>query len=465
MFTIDEKSNISLYTQLYSQIRTKILKGDIKPGTKLPSSRKLSTELQISRNTVQTAYEQLFAEGFLLSRPRSGYYVEDFDQGILNRTQVTYSGKTAPDKRKTPSCKYDFQYGKLASAELPFSEWRKLTNKCLREYRENLAGYGPAFGETGLKAEILKYLHDYRDVNCTVDQIVIGAGTQFCLGLVCQLLGAKGSAIALEEPGYDKSRSTFLNYGYEVCPVRLDKNGLSVKKLDETRAAAVYVTPSHQYPTGVIMPMSRRLELVDWAIRHDTMIIEDDYSCHLRYNMKPIPCLQSLCSDKVIYIGSFSKFIFPSMRVSYMVLPQDLMGSLNNMCGDFPSFVPFMIQKPLELFMKEGYWESYLRKTTRQQKKKSGILVNALKSEFGNKISISGMNAGLHLLVQVNWPMEEEELISRALRMGVKIYPTSKYWSFPHKSPYGTVLLGFGEIAPEHIPPAVRLLRKAWLGI
>ncbi|OBR96435.1 MULTISPECIES: PLP-dependent aminotransferase family protein [Clostridium] len=462
MFVLKDKSDVPLYIQLYQQFREQILNGDLKPGSKLPSSRKLCSDLHISRNTVEIAYHQLYSEGYLISKPRSGYYVEKLDLSYIHGTkEVFYNKPTLPDNSDS-LIQYDFKYGKLNESELPMTQWRKLTNKCIKNFSRQMTSYGPTFGEIDLREEILKYLHYYRGVECTLDQIFIGAGVNYCLGMLCQLIKDITTTIAMEEPGHHITRRTLENHGFNVKPISLDSSGLNVTELNSTNTKAVHVTPSHQYPLGIIMPISRRLELIEWAIKNNSIIIEDDYSCHLRYNTKPVQSLQSLCSDRVVYIGSFSKFLFPTLRLSYMIIPKCMLNKFTVMFEGYPPSVPFIIQKTLELFMKEGHWESYLRKTNRMQKKKHDALVESLKRMFGDKISIYGMNAGLHILVQVKENVSERELIERAHEVGVKVYPTSKFWKYPENSLKGTVMLGFGGIKLDEINPAVKLLYKAW---
>lgn len=462
MFVLDNKIGVPLYIQLYQQFREKILNGCLKPGDKLPSSRKLCSDLHISRNTVDMAYRQLYSEGYLISKPRNGYYVENLDLSSVHTAIEKPHDKSIQFNNRDTLIQHDFKYGKLNQLELPIDQWRKLTNKCIRDFSDEMTNHGSTFGELGLREEILKYLQYYRGVKCKPAQIFIGSGVHYCLSMICQLIRDTTTTVAMEEPGYHITRFTLENHGFDVEPISLDSFGLSVAELNLTTAKAVYVTPSHQYPLGVIMPISRRLELIEWALKNDSIIIEDDYSCHLRYNTKPVQSLQSLCSDNVIYIGSFSKFLFPTLRLSYMILPECMVDKFNRMFNGYPSSVPFVIQKTLELFMKEGHWESYIRKTNRLQKKKHDTLVENLKKEFEDKISIYGMNAGLHLLVQVKGTLSENELIERAHIAGVKVYPTSRYWKHPKNSLSGTVVLGFGGITLEEITPAVKLLHKAW---
>lgn len=460
---IDENSRVPLYIQLYRQIREDISSGALKAGTKLKSSREVAADLHISRNTVELAYGQLYAEGFITSIPRKGYYAEPVELKTVNEYEAVKSPETA--ERPSPNIDYDFRDGKLILSDMPCNQWQRLISRCFHDYREGLASQGSVFGEAGLRAEIQRYIYNYRNVQCAAEQIVVATGTQFCLGLACQLLKAidRGSGMAMEEPGYDQSRTTFCNNGLQTYPVVLDQHGLDADALAAADVAAAYATPSHQFPTGIVMPLSRRRELAEWAGRSDAYIIEDDYSCHFQHDLNPLPSIQSLCADRVFYIGGFSGILFPCIRVSYMVVPEKLLDRLHGWFDNHAPFVPFLMQKPLELFMKEGHWESHLRRMRKQQKTKCKALVSALRNRFGGSMRISGFHAGLHLLVQARWPMKEDELVRRARQYGVGVYPTSKYWSRPESGENGTVLLNYGGVPLEDIPVAVELLYRAWL--
>ena len=463
MLMMDKTSKTPLYIQLYEQIRTDILNGIIKPGIKLRSHRKTSEDLKIGRNTVKLAYDRLQAEGFITRIPRKGYYVGSLIAERFHKTNAMNFLEAAEQPHKKVD--YDFRGGKLLLSELPCRQWQKFLNKCFHDYRESLTSQGSAFGETGLRAEIQKYLHDYRNVHCTTEQIVVGAGTQFCLGIACQILKTRvqDCSVAVEEPGYDQSRITLQNNGFQILPVGLDEYGLDVDTMDATDARVVYVTPSHQFPAGMVMPMGRRAQLAEWAVRRNAYIIEDDYNFHFQYDLRPLFSLQSFCTDRVIHIGSFSDLLFPCICVSYMVVPGNLLEELHKRFAHYAPFVPSLTQKPLELFMKEGYLESHLRKTKKRQREKREALVGALKNTFGDSISISGFQVGLHLLVQPKWPADEDELIRRAYQAGVGVYPVSKYWSHPKYNKNGPVLLNYGGVALAHIPVAVNLLHQAWL--
>lgn len=461
MYLLAANSKKPLYQQLYQQIRAKILSGELSAQVKLPSSRRLAAELHISRNTVDTAYQQLLAEGYIVGKSRSGYFVETMHNtkfsAFTDVASDTPVGQLQPD-----GMLYDFRYGKLSQQSFPFAQWQRLTNLCLKQNQEQFLNYSDFMGEPGLRQELVKYLYEYRDVRCTAEKILITSGTIPCLTVICQLLRNITDAIAMEDPGFAAAHLTFTNHAFQAPLVPVNYHGLNVKALRTTTARAVYVTPSHQFPTGRIMSITRRLQLIDWAYERDALIIEDDYNCHLRYDVKPAPALQGLAPDKVIYIGSFSKILSPSLRVAYAVLPKSLALRLQQKNENYACSVPLLIQKPLELFLQENYFESHLRKMLRQFKKKRDILLRALQEHFGEAVTVSGGNAGLHILLHLNQPVSSETLVERAAQAGVYIHGDN-IWveSSPEKAP--RVLLGFGAIKNEDIDPAVRLLRRAWL--
>jgi GntR family transcriptional regulator/MocR family aminotransferase len=461
MFLLAANGKKPLYQQLYQQMRTKILNGELGAQAKLPSSRHLATELQISRNTVDTAYQQLLSEGYIVGKSRSGYYVETL-HNLKFPEPAEAAPAAAPPEPPPAGIRYDFRYGKLSPATFPFPQWQRLTNLCLRQDKEQLLSYSAFMGEPGLRRELVKYLRDYRDVRCSADQILITSGTVHCLMVACRLLRTVATAIAMEDPGFAAAHLAFTSHGFQVPLIPVNHHGLNVKALRGAAAQAVYVTPSHQFPTGRIMSITRRLQLVDWAYGQDALIIEDDYSCHLRYDIKPAPSLQGLAPDKVIYIGSFSKILTPSLRVAYMVLPKNLLLRLQQEAETLVCAVPLLIQKPLERFLQEGLFESHLRKMLRQLKKKRDILLRALTEHFGDTVTVSGVNAGLHILLELNQPVSSRELAAAAARAGVYIHADT-LWVEASPGNTARVLLGFGAIAAEDIAPAVRLLHSAWL--
>ena len=466
MLSIDTIIGRPIYTQLYWQIRQKILSGEWIVNAKLPSSRQLANDLQISRNTVEQAYQQLCAEGYLYSKSRQGYYVGKLEGPFINQnacnTSSTVNNNISCSNEKD-QYRYDFRYGKLDYKYVPSKIWKKLMIQCFEEEVDKNVSYGEPQGEIGLREQIMKYVEEYRGVKCQPEQIVIGAGTLHCLGLLCNILRQFTSTVAFEDPGYGKTRAVLHNAGFQVCPISVESDGINVQELANSEALAVYVTPSHQFPTGAIMSISKRLQLLEWAVRKQAIIIEDDYSCHLRYNVRPIPALQGISPmANVVYFGNFSKPLLPSLRIAFMILPPSLLNVYKTLYRTYNTSVPYLYQRTLERFMEEGYWNRHLRRVLQVYKKKHECLMQSLKEQFCDLIAIHGNNAGLFITIKVNSHLFETDLIQRAAGYGVRVYPVSEHWQRIYKYDRKTVLLGYSSLDLEEIKQAVRLLRKAW---
>lgn len=459
---IDQSSVKPLYAQIYEQIKLDILNGIMKPGSRLKSGRALSFELNISRNTVELAYDHLFAEGFITRRPRQGYYVESPDMIPAQECRNPFCVNAVNSQDSTVV--YNFRSGTRSASELPCYQWKKLLSKCLYEYQEEMDLPKPVFGELMLRGQIQKHLHTYRGVDCSTEQIVITTGKQFCLDLICRLLKtvSQKRLIAFEEPGYNPSRITIQNNDFKPAPITINSSGAALPAFTEKDILAAYITPSHQFPTGIIMSVSRRREFIQWAERENAYIIEDDSNCYFQYDCKPLPSLYALSPQKVFYLGSFSEALFPCVSVSYLVIPIALAEALHKLVDQHAPFVPFLSQKPLELFLKEGHWETYIRKDRKIQKEKCRALVNELKNKFQNHIHISGFQAGLHLVIQVKSPATEADLVRQAIEAGIMVFPASECYYLPLPKQPATVLLHYAGIGPADIPEAVERLYEAW---
>ena len=465
MLILDEFSNLPLYLQIYNQLKEKILSGELPENGKLPSTRVLAKTLNVGRNTVEYAYAQLCSEGYTESRVGSGFIINKIDRlltppRIIQTAQVDNS---TSENTAGPQAKYNFQYGKLNKDDFSLNLWRKLTGQALSASgAAKMMSYNDRQGETGLRAEIMKYLKMSRGVNCRPEQIVICAGTQACLSLLSQLFRDFSTGIAFEEPAYDGARDVFVNNGYDVMPIRVDNDGIDLAQLEQSLAKLVYITPSHQFPTGAVLPIPKRINLLDWAVRNGAFIIEDDYDSELRYNSRPIPSVQSLdMLGRVVYIGTFSKTLAPALRLSYMVLPQFWLEIYQKKFKNYNNPVPWLQQKTLELFMNQGHWERHLRKISLAQRKKHDILIRTIRELMGKKAVIRGENAGLHILLEFD---EESEptLIEKANKYGVTVYPVSRYWLMPENYRGNMVLLGFSSLSSQDIVEGLKLLKEAW---
>lgn len=462
MITVHLEQNASqpLYEQLYQFIKSEIISGKFPYHAKLPSKRQLSAHLQCSQNTVQNAYSQLIAEGYISSKPKSGFYVCALE-GVVNINNKPFILNKQTDA--SDIYKYDFSYNGVDSEFFPFSVWRRLTKEAIDEYDKNLLKLGHTQGSYELRMSINNYLHQSRGVNCSPEQIIISSGTEFLFQLIIQLLGTD-TLYALENPGYEKLNLVFKSNRARYKAISVDENGIMPVELRQSGANVVCVTPSHQFPTGVIMPVGRRLTLLKWANEEaNRYIIEDDYDSEFKYSGKPIPSLQSLDSEgRVIYMGAFSKSLSPSMRVSYMVLPEQLLRLYHEKLTFYICPVPNIEQKALCRFINEGYFERHLNKMRNIYKRKREILTAAL-HQFLSQAVIKGANVGLHLLLEINNGMNERQLIKTAHECGVKVYGLSQYYIGELNYPtLPSVLLGYAAVKEDEIEQAVRLLAQAW---
>lgn len=458
-----------LYEQIYEYIRQEIREGKLRPGERLPSTRSLAEYLQISRSTAALAYEQLVSEGYIESRPYRGYYVCRMEELYrLDTGEEDGDADTAQTSGKRPQYRCDFSPTATDMSQFPFGVWRKINKNVLSESSSGLFAQGDSQGEYSLRETISRYLHSSRGVNCSPQQIIVGAGNDYLLLLLEKILG-RHVKIAMENPTYKRAYQIFNSFAYEITTVDMDSAGMSVLGLRSSDVTAAYVMPSHQYPTGVLMPIGRRLELLKWADEApDRYLIEDDYDSEFRYKGKPIPSLQA--SDKhgrVIYIGTFSKSIAPAIRVSYMVLPQALLERYRRQCAFYSTTVSRIDQKVLEEFIREGYFERYLNKMRKYYKEKHDLLLEELE-DFGEAFQTTGENAGLHLLLTGKRGQTEEELLTAAEAVGVKVYGLSeslveKDSGESLRQPGGTVILGYGGLGQEDIKNGLSLLRQAWL--
>ncbi len=463
IFNSDVKS--PMYEQLYRFIRTEIENGKLPANEKLPSKRKLAAHLKISTVTVETAYSQLSAEGYLKSVPKCGYFIQPFERSLLHSAssilQVYIQQNTSKE-----SYQYDFKTNVVDTKLFPFATWAKLAREVLAESRDELLNVTHPQGAYSLRKEIADYLYNFRGVKADAEQIVIGAGSEYMMCLIIQLLG-RNNVFAVENPGYHKIIKTLRSNDLMTVPIPLDGQGLSVNKLRETNAAIVHVTPSHQFPSGIIMPVGRRISLLKWANESDSRyILEDDYDSEFRFGGQPIPALKGLDrSGKVIYMNAFTKSLAPSLRISYMVLPPKLLEIYRNNFMFYSCNVPNFEQYTLTKFMKGGYFERHLSRMRNAYKEQRDVFIAAVsRSKLAEIIDIFGQDAGLHLLMHIKNGLDETQLLEKAKTAGVRVYGLSEYYSFqPCDCPKSTVVIGYTGVSREKIDAAVKLLENVWV--
>lgn len=479
---IDDHSSEPKYLQLYSYITKQIWNGTLTAGTRLPSIRTLAAHLHLSRNTVEAAYQQLIAEGYVENRSRIGLFVMPIEGDVR---QAECGDKAAERKFERElaepltasldaemdvsdsdiGIEIDFRHGNVDRERFPLIVWRKLANDLFRHRRDEALQYGHRQGEAGLRRAIAQYLYQSRGVHCTPEQIVMGAGIQHLLILICQLIRKETHSIAMEEPGYDGARAIFYHNGYEIVPIPLEAEGISVQHLREQSAGAVYVTPSHQFPQGMVMSIAKRMQLLQWANERESIIIEDDYDGEFKYGAKPVPSLQGLDGHgRVVYVGTFSKSLLPSIRLSYMVLPPWLLARYRIEFAAYEQTASKLHQMTMERFMTEGHWDKHLRKMRKLYQEKHSTLLTALSEEMGNRVRVIGQHSGLHIMLQVKHEYSEQQLIDAARTVGVKVYPTSIYRIKQEEDEQPSLLIGFGGLSLIQIREGVERLRQVWFG-
>ncbi|MEH6935255.1 PLP-dependent aminotransferase family protein [Bacillus sp. JJ783] len=454
------ESKIPIYLQIYEYMKREISQGSLPAGTRLPSHRNLAVQLNVSRITVESAYQQLLAEGYVESKPKRGIFVAEVDIDIIQKSENIASHKTKNTIEELYD--YDCSQGLIDQTAFPITNWKRALHETLCQYEDKLFSKEDPQGEFVLREHISKYLYHARGVHSSPDQIIIGAGTQPLLWLLLQLLGSK-KEYGIENPGFHRITAMIQSADLPIHPIPLDDKGIHISALRESGANVAYVTPSHQFPLGIIMPLSRRLELLKWANDCGGYIIEDDYDGEFRYVGKPIPSLQGLDSkERVIYMGTFSKSFLPSLRMGYIVLPPHLLRAYKELGGMFKQTVSTLQQLAFATFIQKGDWERHINRIRTLYKRKHISLVKSVTDEMGAHIHILGEQSGLHIVLHVHNGMNEQELIHAAAKQRIKLYPLSTYDSIHNLREASFVLLGFGSIPEDCIETVVKLLKRVW---
>lgn len=457
-------SDKCLYQQIYEHIRQEIREGKLLAGERLPSTRSLAEYLQVARSTVDYAYDQLLSEGYIEAKPYKGYFVCRLE-GIftMEQQEMTEPEVVRPDSQEDGTqVQVDFSPYGIDMTGFPFGVWKRITKNILNDSNSELFAQGEPQGDYDLRMTISRYLHSSRGVNCRPEQIIVGAGNDYLLLLLEKILG-RHVGIAMENPTYKRAYRIFQSFAYRIYTVDMDDKGMRADRLSGLPVRAAYVMPSHQYPTGAVMTIGRRAELLRWAEKEpDRYLIEDDYDSEFRYRGKPIPSLQS--SDKrgkVIYIGTFSKAIAPAIRVSYMVLPESLLEVYRRDCSFYSCTVSRIDQRILNEFIRDGYFERHLNKMRMHYRAKHDLLLAELEP-FKKAFTISGEDAGLHLLLTAKGAVTEAQLLSAATEAGVKVYGMSENM-VETDATKATILLGFGSVSEPEMKEGLHRLQKAWL--
>lgn len=458
---LDPDRSQPYYFQLYRYLLQEIQSGGLTAGEKLPSKRALAQHLSISVNTVDTAYQMLVTEGYLRAADRSGFYVLPLAQ--LEPPSENPPSLAEPEAQEPAPPPFDCAAGSVDTTAFPFDTWARLSRGVM--YRQpQLLHHGHPQGDLCLRQALCRYLHQFRGVRCAPEQVIVGAGMEYLLMVLCRLL-PENILFAMEEPGYPKAAQAIRASGRQLVPIPLEEGGMSVRLLEQSGAQCAYLTPSHQFPTGAVMPAGRRGQLLQWAAAGpDRYLIEDDYDSEFRYSGRPIPALQG--GDRhgrVIYCGTFSRSVAPSIRIAYLVLPAGLLPRYRQQFSLQSSTVSRFEQHTLCEFIQGGFYERHLNRARNLYKKRRDLLISQLKGgPIGDCLEILGAEAGLHLLLSLRSGLDEAEMLSLARAQGVALTGLSAYYQNPDLAPRSTVLCGYAHIPQSKIPDLAQALGRAW---
>ena len=449
-----------LYEHLYKCIKNDIISGRLSPDTKLPSKRSFAKNLGVSTITVETAYSQLASEGYIYSLPKKGFYVSSLKVNGIKISSVQRADTEISHPKDKPAFVADFKSNRTRPENFPFSVWTRLMRETMSEHEEELMNHSPGAGIYELREAIADYLQDFRGMNVSPEQIVIGAGTEYLYGLLIQLLG-RDLTYAVEDPSYQVISLVYNSFGLHVRHIPLDDDGPDMDILEKSGANILHISPSHHYPTGQVTPISRRYELLGWCAKDDSRyIIEDDYDSELRFHGKPIPPLQNMdVNEHTIYINTFSKSLTSTIRISYMVLPKMLMRRYQKQLGFYSCTVSNFEQFTLARFIKEGYFEKHINRMRNFYRRQRDLLVECIKkSPLSTLSEITEEDSGLHFLLKLHTDLDDDEISRRALKKGLRLAFLGDYFYHRPKEASHILVINYSGLKPENMEQAIKIL-------
>lgn len=436
-YALKKQPGLPLYEALYRAIREDILTGALAPGEKLPSKRALASNLEVGKTTVEAAYAQLLEEGYISSRERSGFFVE----AVEPRKKAE---PVPPAAQSDPLPRQGADLTGNGTGQFPFSVWIRLQREVILDYGERLLLPMDSRGAPETRAAIAKNLGDFRGMAVDPENILIGAGTDFLYNLLLQLLG-QDKVYGVEDPGYGKIRKIYAAGGVRCLPIPMDESGIRPDSLGDARV--LHISPSHHFPTGIVMPLHRRRALIDWARRTDGFIIEDDYDTEFRFRGHPLPPMQTMDPERVIYMNTFSKTLFPSIRISYMVLPAGLMTRFREKLGFYGCTVPSFEQYTLARFLDRGYFEKHINRMRKFYRARRDRVVAMLEScPAAGKFTILEQDAGLHFLLKVETALDDSALTTLFAQSGLWVQPLGSFYTSPREDCRGMLVINYSAV-------------------
>jgi GntR family transcriptional regulator/MocR family aminotransferase len=451
--------NKSLYLQLYENIKTDILNSKILPNEKLPSKRKLSNHLGIGLITVENAYDQLIAEGFIFSIEKKGYYVSSLIEKNLHLLKNNNQRIVSINEKENLNY-YDLQSSEVDTTLFPFSIWSKLMRQVLSDKNKKLLVKTNNFGVYELRLAISKHLYSFHGINVNPEQIIIGAGSEYLYSMIIKLLGFENT-FGLENPGYNKISKVYNSNNAKIKYIDLDSMGIEVSKLDTVNV--VHVSPANQFPTGIVMPIKRKLDLLQWANeKKSRIIVEDDYDSEFRFKGISVPSIMSIDdNENVIYLNTFSKTIAPAMRISYMIIPKKYIPIYEKELGFFSCTVSSFEQYTLARFIEEGYFERHINKMKNYYRKKKELFFSLIRESKLNDISkLIYKDSGLHFLVELNTLISDELILEKTYEKGVKLTCLSQYYRNKDIKKEHIIVVNYSSISEINFEKVIGILEK-----
>jgi len=467
MIYLDKSGAKTLSEQLFAQIKQDIVDGKLVKNAPLKSLRVLCEELNVSRNTVDNAYQQLIAEGYVRSAHGKGYFVEDISSndysGEAQKPPMPVFAPAESIPVKKSKVRYDFEYESIESSLFPWAKWRKYANEAilLEEHNKSIS-YETSKGNRKLREALCGFLYRHRGVNCDPERIILCAGTQYAMEIISTLLPPANNRIAFEEPGYAAMRYFLENKGYGITSVPVTENGVHSELLTRTNCNILYTTPSHQFPTGTVTTIGVRNQLLKWANTGGAYIIENDYDSEFRYGMSPIPSLQSLDrSGRVIYMNTLSKILSPTIRCAFLILPPDLLEIYERKYRYFNASLPAYHQIALADMIFDGTLERHLRKISSANEKKYLLLVKAIKDNMHDYVKVIRYPAGVHTLVKIEGCKKQEELLRELEKQSIRIYGIKEHCRNSMAAYENVFIMGFNSLTHADIANGCRKMGEA----
>lgn len=457
-YSMEDRGSLPLYEYLYRCIRADILRGALATDERLPSKRALAEHLHLSVITVESAYQQLEAEGYVYTQPKRGFFVAPVDHAPKPATAAPI-----PAEPPARTWRLDLRSNQVDGSRFPVSTWARLTRQVLSEGGAAILSPAPHQGLFALRQAIADDLRDFKGMAVSPEQIIVGAGAEYLYLLLAQLLGRE-AVFAVEDPGYPKIRQVYGKCGAACVPVPIDQQGMNLRALEASGANVVHISPTHHYPTGIVTPIGRRQALLRWAEKNGGVIIEDDYDSEFRFAGRPIPTLQSIDTrGQVVYMNTFSQTISPSMRVGFMVLPPRLLGQYRRELDFYACTVPVLEQHVLARFLSGGYYEQHLSRMRKEYRARRAAVIDAFQnSAFADRVTFSEQGAGLHFLLRLDTERPDGDIRRQAEALGVRLGFLSEYEAVPSPRYAHTLVVNYAGLEPARLDETMALLAEVF---